>query len=347
MTKFRYPFSFQEDSQSSIIGELILHEPEMRADSAYRNGLIKLENGKEVEISLCHSKATSAFIYTSEREVCPEYWALLGFENEFGLRKTVLPGQLILGAERTALVQQGIFDLLDSEGLTDLVNSRGQENIITLPVLREGVKYGLVEKIYEKYRLFLNEVVSDAHHQQDDSEAIYKRRVTRTIFKDADLTEKGKEAIDTVFVADSIASGTVILGVMKDLGERIHGVKHLELIAPLATVRGLARIAYYSQPETKVRAHVFETLLNALAPDFYYSAHFPESQFHIDHEAQAGYRAWWGEDAERNQIADTACAGYGWSEAFFAPEMQVQMINQQLQERHGLSLEEIFAKKLR
>jgi len=36
-------------------------------------------------------------------------------------------------------------------------------------------------------------------------------------------------------------------------------------------------------------------------------------------------------------LADTACAGYGWSEVFYSPRKQIQMINSQLQTRHNMN----------
>ena len=77
-----------------------------------------------------------------------------------------------------------------------------------------------------------------------------------------------------------------------------------------------------------MRVHCFETLLNALPPDYYYSAHFNIPELHIRPDLEAAYRHWWGQDAQGNWIADTACAGYGWSEVFYSPRKQIQMINE-------------------
>ena len=48
-----------------------------------------------------------------------------------------------------------------------------------------------------------------------------------------------------------------------------------------------------------------------------------------------------GQDANGNMIADTACAGYGWSEVFYSPRKQIEMINNQLRLRHNLSIADI------
>ena len=53
-----------------------------------------------------------------------------------------------------------------------------------------------------------------------------------------------------------------------------------------------------------------------------------------------------GKDDAGNCIADTACAGYGWSEVFFSPRKQIQMINSQLQTRHNLTITDIIRRNI-
>ena len=95
-----------------------------------------------------------------------------------------------------------------------------------------------------------------------------------------------------------------------------------------------------------VRVHAFESLLNALAPDYYWSAHYEAPGFHFDPELEQRYRAWWGKDDAGNWIADTACAGYGWSEAFFNPRKHLRMINKELAARHGLSIADVIQRSV-
>ena len=45
-------------------------------------------------------------------------------------------------------------------------------------------------------------------------------------------------------------------------------------------------------------------------------------------------------------IADTACAGYGWSEVFYSPRKQIEMINGELGERHGLTIVDLIRRQL-
>jgi hypothetical protein len=130
--------------------------------------------------------------------------------------------------------------------------------------------------------------------------------------------------------------------VIARINQRFDRIQQVEVICPLATVRGLCRLARLeSTPDTRVRVHVFETLLNALPPDFYYSAHFNIPELHIRPDLEEEYRQWWGQDGDGNFIADTACAGYGWSEVFFSPRKQIQMMNSQLGARHNLTIADI------
>jgi hypothetical protein len=92
--------------------------------------------------------------------------------------------------------------------------------------------------------------------------------------------------------------------------------------------------------------HVFETLLNALPPDYYYSAHFNIPEMHIQPGLEEDYRQWWGMDAEGHAIADTACAGYGWSEVFFSPRKQIEMINSELISRHHMTIGQILRRNI-
>ena len=91
---------------------------------------------------------------------------------------------------------------------------------------------------------------------------------------------------------------------------------------------------------------IFETLLNALPPDYYYSAHYDIPELHIRPDLERQYRQWWGKDGSGNAIADTACAGYGWSEVFFSPRKQLQMINGELGSRHNLTIADILRRNL-
>ncbi len=58
------------------------------------------------------------------------------------------------------------------------------------------------------------------------------------------------------------------------------------------------------------------------------------------------YREWWGVDEDGFEIADTACAGFGWSEVFYSPRKQIQMKNSQLGSRHGLSIADIVKRNI-
>ena len=165
-------------------------------------------------------------------------------------------------------------------------------------------------------------------------------------FKDNDLAAYQREALQTAVVGDSIASGTVLISVAEALRERFRNLERIEVIAPFAALRGLARLAAYVKPGIRVRVHAFESVLNALPPDYYWSAHFADPAFHFDPAQETAYRNWWGEDASGAMIADTACAGYGWSEAFFNPSQHLRMVNTQLQLRHQIDLAALIQRNL-
>jgi len=69
-------------------------------------------------------------------------------------------------------------------------------------------------------------------------------------------------------------------------------------------------------------------------------------ELHIRPDLETIYREWWGKDDLGNQIADTTCAGYGWSEAFYSPRKQIEMINEQLTSRHNLTIAEMVRRNM-
>jgi hypothetical protein len=163
------------------------------------------------------------------------------------------------------------------------------------------------------------------------------------LFKDKDLDQPQHDLVKVAFIADSIASGLVMREVIDRIKERFRYLERVEVLAPLATIRGLSRIADSEcRNGVKVRVHIFETILNALPPDYYYSAHFNIPELHIRPDLEEAYRQWWGQDAQGKDIADTTCAGYGWSEAFYSPRKQIEMINEQLTSRHNLTIAEMI-----
>jgi hypothetical protein len=258
-----------------------------------------------------------------------------------------LPGQLCLGADRVHLIGNALTDLIACPVLGDTIREHQQHNLAIFPIAREGLKYQVAEAIHRIFGFYCDEIVLDAHHVFDSSVPIYNRKVELTLFKDKDLDQGQKENISVAFIADSIASGLVLKEVITKVKERFDHIQHVEVIAPLATIRGLSRIARARcAQDIQVRVHVFETLLNALPPDYYYSAHYNIPEMHICPDLENKYRRWWGEDRQGNMIADTACAGYGWSEVFFSPRKQIEMMNSELMARHHLTIDEIMRRNL-
>lgn len=355
MSPFTFSFAFKEDDNSRIRGRLILDEPIAYARQKedlgfYRSARIIVDDCSDLEIVLYHNEATKKFIYLRDAVVDQNLMKLIGLtpQETSGITQLKLPGQLCLGSERSNLIGQAIREIFCSPALAETIDSRQQENIAIFPIAREGLKYGVSEALYEDYGYYCDEIVLDAHHVFDSSVPVYNRKVEMTLFKDKDLDSEQHKNITVAFIADSIASGLVMKEVIERVKERFDNIEQVEVIAPLATVRGLCRIARGQLSQNiRIRVHTFESLLYALPPDYYYSAHFDTPELHIRPDLEQEYRDWWGEDHKGDAIADTACAGYGWSEVFFSPRKQIEMINGQLGDRHEMTIAEIVRRNMK
>ena len=346
----KYPFSFSEDPHHQLHGSLELENPlpypqGTQGSALYRPGRIILEDGLELELILYHNRATSEFIYLHRNPMDRTLLDLVGLPQEAlaGRKSIVLPGQLCMGARRAHLIGTAVGMLFNAPQLQQVLTSRRQHNMAIFPIAREGLKYGVAEAIFDASGYYVDEVLLDAQHVFDSSVPVYNRKVELGIFKDKDLDRVQHENITAAFIADSIASGLVMKEVISHIRKRFENIEHVEVVSPLATIRGLCRVAEANRMTgSKIRVHVFETLLNALPPDYYYSAHYGDLDLHIRPDLEKDYRAWWGKDPAGNEIAATACAGYGWSEVFYSPRKQVEMINGELQSRHGLTIADII-----
>jgi hypothetical protein len=308
---------------------------------------VVLDSGRSLDLTLVHSPSTAGFMYLWRAQPQPHLLEIIGLNpQDLPRGEMLLPGQVLLGPARTELTGLAVRDALLSPGLQTTIAGHAQDELLVLPVLREGGKYQIGDALLAHYGYYCDEALVDSHHVYDEGVSGYKRRVETTILKDKDIPEGKRREKRVALIGDSIASGIVMLGVFDIVRRRFEGIDQLEVIAPFATLRGLARLAHYSDPRFRIRLHVFETILNALPPDFYYSAHFPQPDFHIRPELEMRYRQWWGSDEAGNCIADTACAGYGWAEAFFSPRKQIEMINEQLRLRHGLEIADVVRRNL-
>lgn len=315
----------------------------------YRLGKLSIEGGEHLDLVLYHNLATTNFIYLRESLPDLNLLDLIGIPSSevSHLSKLVLPGQLCMGSERSHLIAQAIRYSIGAPVLSATLTCHQQHHLAVFPIAREGLKYQVTEAIYKTCGLYCDEIVLDAHHVFDRSVPIFNRSVEFTLFKDKDLDRQQKENISVAFIADSIASGLVMKEVITKIKERFEHVEQVEVIAPLATIRGLCNICQsFIARDVRIRIHVFETLLNALPPDYYYSSHFNHAELHIQPDLESDYRAWWGIDRTGQWIADTACAGYGWSEAFYSPRKQIAMINSQLESRHALTIADIVRRNI-
>jgi hypothetical protein len=345
---FIFPFSFSEVSMQPVKGWVELEKPLpytiSEGSGFYRLGKLSIEGGGHLDLVLYHNRATTNFIYLRESPLDLNLLDLIGIRSSevSHLSKLVLPGQLCMGSDRSYLIAQAILYAIGAPVLYPTWTCHKQHNLAVFPIAREGLKYQVTEAIYKISGLYCDEIVLDAHHVFDSSIPIFNRSVEFSLFKDKDLDHQQKENISVAFIADSIASGLVMKEVITKVKERFEHVKQVEVIAPLATIRGLCNICESAiARDVRIRIHIFETLLNALPPDYYYSSHFNYAELHIQPDLEADYRVWWGIDRNGHFIADTACAGYGWSEVFYSPRKQINMINRQLESRHGLTIADI------
>lgn len=354
-SSFHYPFVFLEEDSSTVEIELELEKPlpcssHPQESGFYRPGRIHFQNGHHpVEVVLYHNPATAQFIYLHEQPADAHLLRIAGLKEEEIPNDCpiTLPGQLCLGAARTALIGKAMQGLFSAPPLRDSLQQYRQEQIAIFPIAREGLKYQIAEALFDTQGYYCDEIILDAHHVFDHTVPLYNRKVEMTLFKDKDLDPAQRNGVKVAIIGDSIASGLVMREVIEHIRRRFPALERVEVVAPLATVRGLTRLARTSfNGSIPVRAHVFETLLNALPPDYYYSAHFNIPELHIRPDLEQAYRQWWGMDATGQWIADTACAGYGWSEVFYSPRKQIQMINEELHRRHGLTLAEILRRNL-
>jgi hypothetical protein len=351
---FSYPIEYIEEDSSLVKGVLVLEDVDQyhlnsRGSGCYRLGKIALESGAELELALYHNEATAKFMYLRSQPIDQDLLQLVGLSQDeiTQIYTLLLPGQLCLGADRVNLIGRAVRAVLGAPNLKTLIKSQSQENIAVFPIAREGLKYQVAEALFENHGYYCDEIVLDAHHVFDQSVPVYSRKVEMTLFKDKDLDQQQHEKITTALIADSIASGLVMREVIEQVYARFHHIQQIEVISPFATIRGLCRIARReAMKEIPVRVHVFDTLLNALPPDYYYSAHINQPELHFRPDLEQEYRNWWGQDADGRWIADTACAGYGWSEVFYSPRKQIEMMNGELKSRHALTIAEIVRRNI-
>jgi len=355
MTGYQYPIFFIDHDSSQVEGTLELDEPLLYRNNSqgggfYRQGRLRLKGFADLDLVLYDSQAISTFIYMRNGRVDPHLLQIVGLTQDeiTHISSIHLPGQLCMGAERVHIIAQSIRDMFAAPAIAPMIKAYQQQNFAVFPIAREGLKYMVTEAIYENYGYYCDEVILDAHHVFDSSVPVYNRKVEMTLFKDKDLDQQQHENIKVALIADSIASGLVMKEVIATVKERFSRLERVEVISPLATIRGLCRIARSDcAQDLQVRMHVFETLLNALPPDYYFSAHYPIPELHIRPDLAEKYRQWWGVDQQGNAIADTACAGYGWSEVFYSPRKQIETINSELMARHKLTIAEIVRRNIK
>jgi len=154
--------------------------------------------------------------------------------------------------------------------------------MVTIPILREGTKYGISDALFKSVGYLSHEVVADVHHVQDQTAIPLKRKAEVALFKDTDLTKNEREKVKIAFVGDSVASGIALIGLFSKLEERFPNLERIEFISPLATALGIINCSQQIPNNIKIRWHIFETILDLIKPDYYWSPHFSEKKMHIN-----------------------------------------------------------------
>jgi hypothetical protein len=351
MKNFHYSFNLTTESTERLEGILHLKIPIISQDSSedfsYRSGKIELGN-KSVELVLVHSTASANLVYLYRAKLNQQFINLLDLNQKVEVGdELVLPGQLLLGAARTKVMGEGTKDIVRTPLLTKIFHENPPDKIAVFPIFREGIRYQVVEALYAVYANYYNEIMIDAHHISDKTIPGYNRRVGSVKFFDRDVTDEQMDKVNIAVVADSISGGVVLLGVLEELQKRCPNLSQVEVIAQFATLRGLARLAAYTSPQLSIRVHTFETILNSLEPNYYYAAHFREPEMHILPSLEKEYQDWWGKDKNGKKIANSLCAGFGWSFVYFTPEKQIQVIDHHLQSKHSMTLPDVISHNIR
>ncbi len=124
MDFFTYPFQFNEEDNSQIIGNLILEKPLPYQDNPqesgfYRPGKITLGQGINLDVVFYHNSATAAFMYLHNQQVDNNAFQIIGLtEQEIKNLETItLPGQLCMGANRANLIGKAMHSIFSAPPL--------------------------------------------------------------------------------------------------------------------------------------------------------------------------------------------------------------------------------------
>lgn len=341
MTGKKVIYQISNSLDNQIIGDISFDPVQPENIVSHRLGEIKTPN-KTIDFITFSNKHTQKIIYLSKKIATDNFLKLLNLPKSLANKEITVPGQLILGAERSDAFSRAIDEYFKTEIIRNLFKTYASHEVIAIPILREGIKYGISDALFNSVGYFSHEIVADVHHVQDQTAIPFKRKAEIALFKDADLTKNEREKVKIAFVGDSVASGIALIGLFSKLEERFPNLERIEFISPLATALGVINCSQKIPNNIKIRWHIFETILDVIKPDYYWSPHFSEEKMHINANLQEDYSKWWGTDSKGNNIAKTACSGYGWSESFFNPPKQIGMINDQLRSRHKLSIRDLI-----
>lgn len=322
-----YTFSLPD-----IRGHLMLDAPISDDMGAYRTGRIALDSGRSLSLVCRHSTAAAALTYLHQIQIDDDWRRLVGLPDQTGSQTMPAPAQFVLGNERARLLSRGIRDMLSTTDLNNALKQTASEQIAAIPILREGAHLGLSDGLRTACGYALEELPIAARRAESSAQIALS-------FQDQILTDAHRERMVLALVGGNISDGQTHIAILNFLHRRFPRLTHIELMAPQASLQGMARLLALAGPGLTLRAHLFETPLDG-------DAHFPHPEFHIRPDLASAYRAWWGRDPMGFPIATMPCAGTDGSIPLFDPLRQIRTLNALLKERHRTTLSHVFTRYL-
>lgn len=323
-----YTFSLPD-----IRGHLTLDAPINDDFGAHRTGRLVLDSGRSLSLVCRHSAAAAALTYLHQIQIDDDWRRLIGLPNQTGSQTMTAPAQFVLGNERARLLSRGIRDMLNTTDLNGTLKQIASEHIAAIPILREGAHFGLSDNLRTTCGYDIEELPITARRAETSQQIALS-------FQDQILTDAHRERMALALVGGNISNGQAHTAILDFLHRRFPRLTRVELLAPQASLQGMARLLAFASPGLTLRAHLFETPLDG-------DAHFPHPEFHIRPDLASVYRAWWGRDPMGFPIATMPCAGIDGAIPLFDPLRQIRILNTLLKERHRTTLSRIFTRYLK
>jgi hypothetical protein len=326
-----FAYTFQTENQSAT---LKMAAPISDGVGAYRTGQIQLDSGRGLPLICRHSAHTAALTYLHPLEINTDWRRLVGLPPNQATRTIDAPGSLQMGVDRARLLGRGVLDALNTPDLRAALKNVLEEKIVLLPVLREGKQFSLAIHAKKACRYTCSELPIERNTDGTDKSFQLAENV---------LTVAQRERIELAVIGTGLTRGPDLLSLVNYAQTLFGNLSQIELIIPHATLLGLTSMLTYACPGLSLRAHIFETPLDARGDR---GTFFPHPEFHIRPALSQRYRAWWGRDKQGQWIANIPHLGGDSSDALFDPLRQIRTLNAHLQTGHETSLGSVISRHL-